>query len=85
VLTKINVQDVVSIAKEAGDAIMQIYVQDFEVEYKQDNSPMTLADKKANVIIEVGLRKLPVSLPILSEERVKRFLMKKEDIGSIFG
>ena len=67
-LTKINVQDVVSIAKEAGDAIMQIYGQDFEVEYKQDNSPITLADKKANDIIEVGLRKLPVSLPILSEE-----------------
>jgi 3'(2'), 5'-bisphosphate nucleotidase len=67
-LNKINIQDVVAIAKEAGDAIMQVYKQDFEVEYKQDNSPLTQADKKANIIIEAGLKKLPVDLPILSEE-----------------
>jgi 3'(2'), 5'-bisphosphate nucleotidase len=65
---QINTQDIVVIAKEAGDAIMQIYNQDFEVEYKQDNSPLTLADKKANDIIEIGLRKLPFNFPILSEE-----------------
>ena len=47
---------------------MQVYKQDFEVEYKQDNSPLTLADKKANDIIEDGLNKLSVNFPILSEE-----------------
>jgi len=67
-LSKINTKDIVAIAKEAGDAVMQIYSQDFEVEYKQDSSPLTLADKKANDIIENGLNQLPVSLPILSEE-----------------
>ena len=67
-LNRINIQDVISIAKEAGDAIMQIYNQDFKVEYKQDNSPLTLADKKANDIIEYGLNQLSVNLPILSEE-----------------
>ena len=67
-LSQINIQDVVAIAKEAGGAIMQIYSQDFEVEYKQDNSPLTIADKKANDIIENGLNQLPVNLPILSEE-----------------
>jgi 3'(2'), 5'-bisphosphate nucleotidase len=67
-LDQIDIQDIVSIAKEAGDAIMQIYKQDFEVEYKKDNSPLTFADKKANDIIEDGLNKLSVSLPILSEE-----------------
>ena len=67
-LDKINIKDIVAIAKEAGDAIMQIYSQDFEVEYKQDNSPLTLADKKANDIIENRLNQLPVNLPILSEE-----------------
>ena len=65
---QIDIQDIVTIAKEAGDAIMQIYKQDLEVEYKQDNSPLTLADKKANVIIETGLNKLSVNFPILSEE-----------------
>ena len=67
-LNQIDIQDIVTIAKEAGDAIMQVYKQDFEVEYKQDSSPLTLADKKANDIIEDGLNKLSVNLPILSEE-----------------
>jgi len=67
-LSQINIQDIVTIAKEAGDAIMQVYKQNFEVEYKQDNSPLTLADKKANDIIETGLKQLSVNFPILSEE-----------------
>jgi len=67
-LNQIDIQDIVAIAKEAGKAIIQIYKQDFEVEYKQDSSPLTLADKKANDIIEDGLNQLPVNFPILSEE-----------------
>ena len=67
-LNQIDIQDIVTIAKEAGDAIMQVYKQDFEVEYKKDSSPLTLADKKANDIIETGLNKLSVNFPILSEE-----------------
>ena len=67
-LNQIDIQDVVAIAKKAGDSIMQIYEQDFEVEYKQDNSPLTLADKKANDIIEDGLNQLSARFPILSEE-----------------
>ena len=67
-LNQIDIQNIVTIAKEAGDVIMQIYKQDFEVEYKQDNSPLTLADKKANDIIEAGLNQLSVNIPILSEE-----------------
>ena len=67
-LNQIDIQDIVVIAKEAGNAIMQIYKQDFEVEYKQDSSPLTLADKKANDIIEDGLNQLSVNFPILSEE-----------------
>ena len=67
-LNQIDIQDIVTIAKEAGNAIMQVYKQDFEVEYKQDSSPLTLADKKANDIIEDGLNQLSANLPILSEE-----------------
>ena len=67
-LSQVNIQDIVTIAKEAGNAIMQIYKQDFKVEYKQDSSPLTLADKKANDIIEDGLNRLSVSFPFLSEE-----------------
>ncbi len=67
-LNQINIQDIVTIAKEAGNAIMQVYNQDFQVEYKQDSSPLTLADKKANDIIEDSLSQLSVNFPILSEE-----------------
>jgi 3'(2'), 5'-bisphosphate nucleotidase len=67
-LDQINTQDIVAIARDAGNAIMQIYNQDFEVEYKKDDSPLTLADKNANEIIENRLNQLSVSLPILSEE-----------------
>jgi 3'(2'), 5'-bisphosphate nucleotidase len=67
-LNQIDIQDIVTIAKEAGNVIMQIYKQDFEVEYKKDSSPLTLADKKAHAIIEDGLNQLSVIFPILSEE-----------------
>jgi 3'(2'), 5'-bisphosphate nucleotidase len=67
-LNQIDIQDIITIAKKAGNAIMQVYKQDFEVEYKQDSSPLTLADKKANDIIEGGLNQLSVNFPILSEE-----------------
>lgn len=67
-LNQIDIQDIVTIAKEAGKAIMQVYEQDFKVEYKQDSSPLTLADKRSNDIIEDGLNQLSVNFPILSEE-----------------
>jgi len=74
VLDQIDIQDIVKIAKDAGQAIMKIYNQDFAVEYKTDNSPLTIADQKANEIIVTSLNKLPVNsllnqnIPILSEE-----------------
>jgi len=67
-LDMINIQDIVDIAKNAGKAIIEIYKKDLKVEYKQDSSPLTLADKKANDIIEDGLNQLSVNFPILSEE-----------------
>jgi 3'(2'), 5'-bisphosphate nucleotidase len=50
----------------AGSAIMDIYKGNFEVEFKNDNSPLTAADKKANSIIAEGLSDM--GLPYLSEE-----------------
>jgi len=67
-IEKIDIMDIVLLAKKAGDAIMKIYNQDFKVEYKADNSPLTQADKVANDIVEQGLSKLFKQIPILSEE-----------------
>lgn len=56
-------------AIEAGRAIMKIYTDpssDFEVEKKADNSPLTIADRKANEIILSYLSQTP--FPVLSEE-----------------
>ena len=60
-LDQIDIQDIVKIAKDAGKAIMKIYNQDFSVEYKTDNSPLTIADQKANEIIVSALNQLPVN------------------------
>jgi len=59
---------VVEIAKEAGRAILEIYESDFDVEAKDDKSPITEADRRANAIIGERLAALPLRLPMLSEE-----------------
>lgn len=51
---------------KAGKAIMTIYDTDFDVEYKDDQSPLTIADKHANEIINSFL--VPTDIPIISEE-----------------
>jgi 3'(2'), 5'-bisphosphate nucleotidase len=67
-LKQIDIDNIIAIAKKAGNAIMEIYNKDFTIEYKDDNSPLTEADQKANNIIVNGLNALSVQFPILSEE-----------------
>jgi len=51
----------------AGQKIMEIYEsEDFSVEYKKDDSPLTKADLASHDIIEKIL--LDTGIPILSEE-----------------
>jgi len=59
---------VVDIAKEAGREILDVYGTDFEVDSKDDASPITQADRRANVVITERLAAMPVRLPVLSEE-----------------
>ncbi|MCK9224354.1 MAG: 3'(2'),5'-bisphosphate nucleotidase CysQ [Candidatus Muirbacterium halophilum] len=63
--------ELLKIAKKAGDAILEVYNTDFDVENKADNSPLTLADKKSNDIIVSFLKSYLFKdeiIPILSEE-----------------
>ena len=54
-------------ALAGGREIMKIYESDqFEIESKDDNSPLTTADKKANDVINEFL--LQTAIPIISEE-----------------
>ena len=59
---------------EGGHAIMEVYASDFAVEHKDDKSPLTLADKNCNEIIESFLMK--TNIPILSEEGDKNYLCR---------
>jgi len=57
------------IARRAGAAILDIYqTEDFGVEMKADDSPLTKADKAANDVIVSGLEALTFQAPIVSEE-----------------
>jgi 3'(2'), 5'-bisphosphate nucleotidase len=51
---------------EAGNIIMKIYNNEIEVEYKEDESPLTLADQQANTCIVNKL--INTNIPIISEE-----------------
>ncbi len=48
--------NVINLAIAAGEAIMQVYDSPFSVEYKEDKSPLTLADKNSHEVIEAGLK-----------------------------
>jgi len=61
--------NIVDIAKQAGDTIMTVYdSDDFNIELKNDDSPLTRADIAANDVIVAALTKLTPDIPILSEE-----------------
>ena len=56
-------------AKKAGEAILEVYHGEIDVSYKEDDSPLTLADKRAHGAITSHLSSDSTSnIPILSEE-----------------
>jgi 3'(2'), 5'-bisphosphate nucleotidase len=56
----------INAALEAGEVIMKVYDAVIEVEYKDDKSPLTQADKAANDVINHHLKL--TDIPIISEE-----------------
>ncbi len=65
---RIDLEFVAQLAIQAGEAILQVYDTDFGVEHKEDNSPLTLADRRSHRILSDGLRSRYPQIPILSEE-----------------
>ncbi len=64
------VQKCKEIAISAGAEIMEVYESDIDpgIETKSDNSPLTIADKRANDLIVKNLKELKYNFPIVSEE-----------------
>ncbi|MFL2660078.1 MAG: 3'(2'),5'-bisphosphate nucleotidase CysQ [Alphaproteobacteria bacterium] len=57
-----------SLSRKVGDYIMQVYKTDLDVYYKSDNSPFTIADKKAEELITNHIKQLTPDIPIYGEE-----------------
>lgn len=63
---------------EAGKIILKIYYSDkFEIETKKDNTPVTLADKKADVLIHKILK--ATKLPVQSEEGANHCFQERKN------
>jgi 3'(2'), 5'-bisphosphate nucleotidase len=60
----------VDLSVAAGEAILEIYAQDFEVLSKADESPVTAADERAEEIILAGLAEIAPDIPVVAEESV---------------
>ena len=62
------IDPVVTLAIDAGRKILEVYSSDFEVQSKDDDSPLTQADLASHHCIVAGLEALTPDIPIISEE-----------------
>ncbi|MDX1618928.1 MAG: 3'(2'),5'-bisphosphate nucleotidase CysQ [Balneolaceae bacterium] len=62
------IEQIIEMAKRAGEATLEYYAQEIEVEMKEDNSPLTQADLAAHEIIMEALREIDPETPVISEE-----------------
>lgn len=58
------------IALKAGALIMDVYATDFDISRKDDTSPVTEADEKAEALILKALSDIVPDIPVLAEEAV---------------
>lgn len=62
--------DIAEAAREAGEAILEVVRRGFEIEAKHDSSPVTEADRAAELIILAGLARAAPGVPVIAEEEV---------------
>lgn len=55
-------------AREASEAILEIYAAPFEVRRKEDASPVTEADERAERLIIAALARAAPQIPVIAEE-----------------
>src|ERR671920_1534700 len=57
-------------AREAGAAILEVVRRGFDVECKSDLSPVTEADRAAELVILAALARVAPGVPVIAEEEV---------------
>ena len=62
--------EIAEASREAGEAILTIVRRGFEVEHKHDTSPVTEADRAAELIILAALAQAAPGVPVIAEEEV---------------
>ncbi len=65
---QIKIEELINILRQAGNSILDIYTQSFNVELKADHTPITLADQNSNDILTRGLYNCYPDIPVISEE-----------------
>src|SRR5690606_9710676 len=61
-------EQVIDISRAAGEQVMQVYRSDVEVRGKEDASPVTEADERAEALILAALAQCAPGVPVISEE-----------------
>jgi 3'(2'), 5'-bisphosphate nucleotidase len=64
-------EKILDIAVQAGEKILEIYENEFDVDFKGDGSPLTMADRSAHQLIQRELQVLDPTIPVMSEESGK--------------
>lgn len=64
------VDDLAEAAREAGEAILEVVRRGFDIEAKHDSSPVTEADRAAELIILAALARAAPGVPVIAEEEV---------------
>lgn len=65
------IEDICQLARDAGQAILRYYGSSDTrqaVAWKENATPLTMADRDAHAVIADGLRRLTPDIPVLSEE-----------------
>lgn len=61
-------EQVIDISRIAGEQVLQVYNSEFEVRGKEDASPVTEADERAEALILGALTQCSPDIPVVSEE-----------------
>ena len=64
------IDELAEAAREAGEAILEVVRRGFDVESKHDTSPVTEADRAAELIILAALARAAPGVPVIAEEEV---------------